>query len=39
MRDFGCIGAGITQSVAEQLSSEGFAVVDGLLGEEWAGAL
>ena len=39
MRDFGRIAAGISQSVAEQLSSEGFAVVDGLLGEEWAGAL
>ena len=39
MRDFGHIGAGVSQSVAEQLSSDGFAVVDGLLGKEWAEAL
>lgn len=39
MRDFGGIAAGISQSVADQLVAEGYAVVDGLLGEHWAAAL
>ena len=32
MRDFGQIAAGISQGAADRLASEGFAVVDGLLG-------
>lgn len=39
MRDFARIAAGISHSVADQLAAEGFAVVDGLLGEDWASAL
>ena len=39
MRDFGRIAAGITPGVAAELFTEGFVVVDGLLGEDWAAAL
>ena len=39
MRDFAQIAAGISRGAADRLAAEGFAVVDGLLGGDWATAL